>query len=772
MFKTALVACFTLMVSVAQGATFNVDRIVVQGLQRVSLGSVLAQLSVREGTLADDQDASRWLHEIYQTGFFYSVDISRDGGRLVIDVVERPAIETIEFDGNSSVPTTTLEAVFADVGLATGEIFSRSLLENIDLELEKQYGAQGRYNARVDTEVIPLTRNRVNVKMQISEGPVARIEQLQMVGNSVFSDAELLAIIQMQRTGSPHIWQWMTKRNQFAKAALTGDIQRLEDFYFDLGYLDFAVDSQQVSISENKAAISIALNISEGQAYSVAEVELTGDLKHLTAEIQALVRVKPGQIYSRTDVATDIRDITDLLGEYGYAFAQVRDVHQTDAPSQTVTVTYQVQLGSPVYVNRIIIQGNSATNDEVIRRELRQLERALVVNKNIRTSKSRLDRLGYFSQVSIKTQPIAGRNDLVDLVVSVVEAKDSQLSISGGYADGSGFFGELSVKQTNFFGRGVDFSASVNVNETTQNYQVSAENPFFTLDGVSLGADLYYKKSDYNQTTFSTYATNTVGGRLNLGYPLSENQRLNYGLGISRDELFINTANAPLEMTDFAPDYRNDYDIITGRVGWSYSTLNGTLKADDGASVRSNLEITMPPGNLRYYRISLAAQHFTNFAENLALRVHTDLGYGQGYGDSQLFPFYKNFYSGGARSVRGYRSGSLGPTGTGQSNSPVGGNIKLEYGAELLFPTPFATDQRAFRTALFVDAGNVYTDQCHADNSSCSNGVDLAEIRYSAGVDLTWITPIAPLSFSYAWPLNAQVSDYTTNFSFNIGISY
>ena len=770
--KTTVVACLALMISVAQGATFSVDKIIVQGLQRVSLGRVLAQLSVREGDLADDQDASRWLHDIYQTGFFHSVDISRDGNQLVIDVVERPAIETIEFDGNSSIPTATLENVFADVGLAKGEIFSRSLLENIDLELEKQYGAQGRYNASVDANVTPLTRNRVNVSMQISEGPVARIEQLEMVGNSVFSDVELFDVIHMQRTASPRFWQWLNKKDQFAKAALIGDVQRLEDFYYDRGYLDFAVNSQQVSISENKASISIALNMSEGLPYRVADVELTGDLKHLGTDIRALVSVTPGQVYSRTAVSTDIRDITDLLGENGYAFAKVRDAHQTDALSQTVKLNYQVQLGSPVYVNRIIIQGNSATNDEVIRRELRQLERALVVNKNIRTSKARLDRLGYFSQVNIKTQRIAGREDLVDLIVTVVEAKDSQISISGGYGDGSGFFGKLEVTQSNFLGRGVDFSASVNVNENSQNYQLSVENPFFTLDGVSLGADVYYKHSDYSQTTFSTYATNTLGGRLNLGYPLSETQRLNYGLGVSRDELFINADNAPLEMTDFETAYGNEYNIVTARVGWSYNALNGTLKADDGASARSNVEITSPPGDLRYYRVTMDAQKFFNFADDFAFRVHADLGYGQGYGDSVLLPFYKNFYSGGPRSVRGYSSGSLGPTGTGQSNSPIGGNIKVEYGAELLLPTPFAKDQRTFRSALFIDAGNVFTDQCRSDNSSCSNGIELSEIRYSAGVDLTWITPIAPFSFSYAWPLNAQSGDYTTNFSFNIGISY
>jgi len=763
------------VVSLANAGVFVIEEIEVQGLQRVSLGNVLSQLSIREGDQVVEEDAKSWLHQIYQTGYFYSVDIEKNGNSLVIDVVERPAIETIEFDGNSSIPTDTLENVFADVGLSKGEIFSRSLLENIELELEKQYGAQGRYNAHVEAEISPLTRNRVDVKLQIVEGPVAKIKHIEFVGNGVFEDVELFDVMRIQKTKPGNLFQGMSKRNQFANAALTGDMQRVEDFYFDRGYLDFQVESQQVSISENKSDISIALNMVEGLPYEVSEVEVAGDLKHLSKEIKALILIEPGQIYSRQTVSESVRDITDLLGEHGYAMAKVRDFRQPDPESQTVKVIYQIQLGYPVYVNRIIIQGNSATNDEVIRRELRQLERALVVNKNIKTSKARLERLGYFSSVVIKSQPITGRTDLVDLVVTVVEAKDSQISISGGYAEGTGAYGQFSIEQNNFIGKGVDFSTSVTVNDTSQQYQLSVENPFFTLDGVSLGAEMHYRHSDYSKTTFSTYATNTYGGTVNVGYPLSENQRVKYGFGLSHDELFLNEDAATLEMTDFRDTYGNEYDIATTNIGWSYNTLNGTFKADDGTLASANLEVSIPPGDLHYYRATLNAQKYFNFADDFAFRIHTDLGYGAGYGDSSLLPFYKNFRSGGPRSVRGYQAGSLGPRGTlegGATASPIGGNIKVEYGAELLVPTPFIEDRRAFRTSLFVDAGNVFTDQCRDDNQACDNGIDLSEIRYSAGVDLTWITAIAPLSFSYSWPLNKQDDDFTQNFKFTIGTSY
>ncbi|MDX1344116.1 MAG: outer membrane protein assembly factor BamA, partial [Reinekea sp.] len=644
--------------------------------------------------------------------------------------------------------------VFEDVGLAKGEIYSQSLLESIQLELEKQYGTQGRYNAQVTADITALTRNRVSVKLNISEGPVAKIKHIQLVGNRVFGREELQDVIQLQETRPASFWQGLGKRNHFSSAALTGDLQRLEDFYFDRGYLDFSVVSKQVSISENKADIAIALNVVEGEPYTISKVDITGDLKHLADEIGELVTVQAGEVYSRADVTVVVADIKELLGEYGYAFAQVRDFRQPNPETNEVDVIIQVNPGYPVYVNRIIIQGNVATNDEVIRRELRQLERALVVNKNIRTSKARLERLGYFSSVNIKTQAIATRNDLVDLIVTVEEAKDSQINISGGYSDGSGFFGEFSVKQNNFMGAGVDFSASVNVNESTQNYQLSVDNPFFTLDGVSLGTDLYYRHSKFSDITFSTYKTNTYGGRLKLGYPLSENQRISYGFGLSHDELFLNESNATLEMTDFRAQNGSEYNIATAQIGWSYNTLNGTLKADDGAQASLNVELATFPGDLNYYRTTLAAQKYFNFADNLAFRLHTDLGYGAGYGDESTLPFYKNFYAGGARSVRGYQSGSLGPLGTPASSSvtasPIGGNIKIEYGAELLIPTPIVKDQRSYRTSLFVDAGNVFTDQCRDDNLSCTNGVQLDEIRYSAGVDFTWITPIAPLSFSYA----------------------
>lgn len=779
--KYLAIAVLTLSTAWAAAESFVVDQIRVEGLQRVSLGSVLSELSLSEGDRVEEAEASDWLRDVYQTGYFHDVTVERIENTIVFQVIERPSIESIEFDGNSSIPTETLEMVFEDVGLSKGEIYSQSLLENIQLELEKQYGLQGRYNASVTETITALTRNRVKIELDITEGPVAKVSHYRVVGNELFSAMELDDVLSIQETKPANFWQVLTKSNHYSKAALTGDTQRLEDFYFDRGYLDFSVISEQVSISENKADITIALNIVEGEQYRVSNIEILGDVKGLDEEVEALQTIEEGSVYSRRDVNAVVGKLKNLFGEKGYAFAKIQDFRQPDAQNNEVEVIFQVNPGNPVYVNRIVIQGNTATNDEVIRRELRQLERALVVNQSIRTSKARLERLGYFTSVNIETQPIAGRNDLVDLIVTVEEAKDSQINIAGGYADGSGFFGELSIKQSNFAGMGVDFSAGVTVNESTQNYNLSLDNPYFTVDGVSLGADLYYKNSDYSQTTFSTYATNSYGGRMTLGYPLTENQRVSYGVGYSRDELFLNDGAATLEMTDFRDENGDEYDIATARFGWSYNTLNGTLKADDGSSMNFNAELGTPVGDLNYYRMTLGGQTFVNFADSFALRFHSDLGYGGGYGTETRLPFYKNFYSGGARSVRGFQTGSLGPVGTAPLNSlgqplfsasPIGGNIKVEAGAELLVPTPFVSNQNAFRSALFVDSGNVYTDQCRTDNPDCQNGIDLSELRVSAGVDLTWITPIAPLSFSYAWPLNAQEDDLTTNFSFNIGISY
>ncbi|MFC3700305.1 outer membrane protein assembly factor BamA [Reinekea marina] len=775
-----MAVAFLLSAQAVGAATFKVDGIEVVGLQRVSLGSVLSVLTVREGDVVEEQDANRWLREAYKTGYFYNVELSREDNRLIFEVTERPAIEKVSFDGLKSIPTESFEAVLKDVGLAEGEIYNPALLENIQLELEKQYGVQGRYNAVVESTVTPLTRNRVNIDLAIEEGPVAKIAYIHFLGNELYSDEELARALQLQKSGSS-LWHFVNKRNHYSSAALAGDKQRLEDFYFDRGHLSYQLDSNQVSISENKSDISMAFNITEGPIFSISDVELTGDLLHLGAELEQAVTLTSGQVYSRKDVSLVVRNLTELLSEEGYAFASVRDGFELNTENNTVKVTINVQPNSLVYVNRILIQGNIATNDEVIRRELRQLEGALVINNNIRASKARLERLGYFTNVSIQTQRITGRTDLVDLVVRVAEAKDSQINIAGGYAGGSGFYGEFSLKQTNFMGRGVDFSATLNANKTTQNYSISVDNPYFTLDGVSLGADLYYRHSDYSDTTFGTYATNAAGGRVTLGYPLSENQRVSYGIGLANEELFLSDTLATQEMLDFRETNGDVYSNVTTKFGWNYNTLNGSIKADKGRFASANIEVAVPPGDLSYFRSTFNAQQFVHFDKNLALRFHTDLGYGGGLGDSGLLPFYKNFYAGGSRSVRGYQQGGLGPLGTPQTDesgteltepSPIGGNIKVEYGVGLIIPTPIVSNQNAYRTSLFIDAGNVFTDQCATTNTRCESGILWDEIRYSAGVDFTWITPIAPLSFSYAWPLNNKPDDYVTNFSFNIGISY
>ena len=771
-FFSLCVACYSAAVT---AQSFAVENIQVQGLQRVSLGSVLAALKVREGQQVDDRDASQWLRAIYKTGYFYDVTIERQANNIIVQVVERPAIESVEFNGNSSVSDDVLESVFADVGLAKGEIYSESLLENIQLELEKQYGTQGRYNATVTADVTPLSRNRVKVDLEISEGPVARIAYLNIVGNRLFDDEQLKDVFYSRAVDPLKFWQKIGRRTHYSSAQLQGDEQRLEDFYFDRGYLDFSLESSQVSIAENKGDVAVTLNIHEGEQYRIRDVQITGEMNGLDDEIANLVALKPGEIYSRQQVTNITSSIQELLGNYGYAFAKVRDFRQPDTDNLTVDVIIRVEPGKPVYLNRIIIQGNSTTDDEVIRRELRQLERALVINKKIQTSKARLERLGYFNSVSIKKQPISGRDDMVNLVVTVDEAKNSQLNVQGGYAQGSGFFAQASVTQSNFMGKGVDFSASVTVDDTSTEYSLSMENPYFTIDGVSLGADIFYSRTDYSEESFSTYATNSYGARATFGYPLSENQRISYSAGANRDELFLDD-DATLEMTKFVEHYGDAYNIVTLKYSWLYNTLNGTFKADRGAYLNWSTEFGVQPGDLQYYRSTLNAQKYFHMADNFAFRLHSELGYGGGYGGNDLFPFYKNFYSGGSGSVRGFSSRSLGPTGTTsdgeKSDDTIGGNIKVEYGAELILPTPLAKSQSSFRTALFLDAGNTFTDECRSYNPSCYNGVRLSDIRYSVGIDFTWISPLAPLSFSYGIPLNARDSDDITNFAFNIGVSY
>ncbi|MCH8531475.1 MAG: outer membrane protein assembly factor BamA [Saccharospirillum sp.] len=760
---------------------FQLGSIQVNGLQRVSLGSVLRALPIQEGDQVDSDDAQDWIRALYQTGYFTDVRAIRDGDRLVFEVTERPAIASVEFRGNRTIPSDTLERVFSDVGLAEGEIYSQSLLEGLELELERQYSSQGRYNATVTPTITPLTLNRVRVELVINEGPVATIDHIEFSGNRVFTSEELRMALQMRETNSARYpFQWIARRNRFGQAQLSGDIARLEDYYFDRGYLDYRLESHQVSISDNKSDITLIYNLAEGEPYDLSGIRLTGDLVGLDEELHRLVDVTVGERYSRVAITNIQTAITDALGARGYAFADVQPQLIPDRDNLTVDVTLRVNPGKPVYVNRIEIRGNTSTNDEVIRRELRQLERALVINRNIRQSRGRLERLGYFSRVDIRTQRIEGRDDLVDIIVEVEETPSSTITGSVGYSDATGIFLEGRLDQRNFQGKGYNLSASVLVNETEQNYNLSFEDPYFTVSGVSRGIELFYKRTEFSALTFSTYATNTLGGRLSLGYPLSENNRINYSIGYSRDELFLSNS-APVEMTDFRSANGDEYENLDVRVSWTHNSLNGTFKATEGRRVNLTTELATPLGDLTYYRLTGTAEQYFPINEDYTVRLHTRLGYGDGYGDQDRLPFYRNFYSGGVRSVRGFRPGALGPLSTPnldgdgdplRAPSPIGGNIRVEYGAELVIPTPLVRDQGPFRTSLFLDAGNVFSDQCLSGNVNCQNGIDLSEIRYAAGIDLTWITPMAPLSFSYAWPLNAQEGDLTRNFAFTIGIAY
>ncbi len=779
--RPAFAALTALLLSVGAWAEpFDLSAITINGLQRVSLGSVLRALPIQEGDRVDSDNADEWLRAVYGTGYFSDVRVLREGNELIFELTERPSIDSVEFSGNKTIPTETLERVLKNVGLAEGEIYSQSLLEGIELELERQYALQGRYNATVEPEITPLSLNRVKVELDITEGPVAKIDHIEITGNEVFTDAELLEALRLRETSSRYTFQWIARRNRFGQAQLTGDLSRLEDYYLDRGYLDFRLESHQVSIADNKSDITLVFNVFEGEPYHLSGIRLTGDLVGLDEELNGLVDVQAGDLYSRVAISNITSAITDSLGSRGYAFADVQPQLDPDRDARTVDVTLVVNPGKPVYVNRIEIRGNSETNDEVIRRELRQLERALVINRNIRLSKGRLERLGYFSRVDIRTQRVEGRDDLVDLIVEVEESTNRQITGSIGFSDPGGFFAQASMEQKNFQGKGYDFSASVTVNETKQDYNLSFTDPYFTINGVSRGIDLFYRRTDFSEATFGTYATNTAGGRLKLGYPLSENQRLTYALGYAQDELFL-SSSAPQEMTDFKEANGDDYEIIDARVSWNYNTLNGTFKATAGRQLNLSTEVATPLGDLTYYRVTGDAEQYFPINDEYSIRLHTNMGYGGGYGDADRLPFYKNFYSGGVRSVRGFRYGSLGPLSTPNFDeegeylsdpSPIGGNIKLEYGAELLVPMPFVKDQSSFRASLFLDGGNVFTDDCRADNDSCEEGVDFSEMRYAAGVDLTWITPLAPLSFSYAWPLNAQEGDLEKNFAFTIGLSY
>ena len=790
----------------AQADSFTVKDIRVDGLQRVSAGSVFGAFPINIGDKVDNTKLASASRSLFATGYFNDIELMRDGNILVINLVELPTITALEIEGNSAIETEQLKEGLKQAGLAEGYVFKRSTLERLELELERQYVSQGRYDAEINTEVKKLPRNRVSLKINVDEGSVASISHINIVGYENFEKQELLNQFELKPT---NLWSWYSSDDKYSREKLGGDLERLRSFYLDRGFIRFNVESTQVSLSPNKEEVFISVNVHEGDVYTVNKVNLAGELILEEELLRKLVIMGEGQTFSRQKVTFTQDLISKRLGNEGFTFASVNGVPKINDEDKTVELTFFIEPGKRTYVRRINFTGNESTMDEVLRREMVQMEGGWASTELIEQSKSRLEQLGFFKGVNVETPKVPGSDDLIDVNYSVEEQPSGSLNLSIGYSSADGMILGTSVSQNNFMGTGKKMSTSLNKTDAVASLNLSYTDPYYTVDGISRGYGLFYSQTDFSALSLSDYNTDTYGGRTTFGFPISGRERLSFSIEASRTLMEAQESGIAEEILGFIEDEGEDFVEVTLGSSWSWTTLNRGLFPTAGAKQSLSLEATVPGSELEYFRVTYNAQKYFPISGEWTFRLRTELGYGDGYGKTDELPFFRNFRAGGVGSVRGYSSNSLGPRGAIKrslgttitdgteviidednngiqdvgyyaDNNSLGGNLLTEASMELVFPLPFVEDQRSMRSVVFLDAGNVFDTECLVltegngasdsnDHPSCVEGFDANEIRLGTGVSLTWVTAIGPLTFTFARSLNSKDDDETEGFEFSLG---
>lgn len=737
--------------------TFIVKDIRVEGLQRIAAGTVFNYLPVKVGDTLTERGAQGAIKALYKTGFFKDIRLERQGDVLIVSVVERPSIASFRITGTHEFPEEDLKKGLRETGLSEGRIFDRSLLDRVEQELRTQYFSRGFYAVSIKPTVTPLERNRVDIDIAVTEGPPARIREIVIVGNKLFPTKKLLDLFTL---GPAPWWALFSSRDQYSKQKLAGDLERLRNFYQDQGYLEFNIESTQVQITPDKEDIYITVNISEGQQYTVTDFQLAGRFPVPEKDLRALVSLKPGAVFSRKQVAESSKRISDRLADDGYAFANVNAVPKIDKKARTVSFTFFVDAGKRIYVRRVNFAGNVATHDEVLRREFRQLEGTWYSAAKIRRSRERLQRLGFFEDVNVETPPVPGTSDQVDINVTVKERSTGSITAGIGYSD-TGVLINASVTETNLFGTGKELSFRIDNSQASKTYSVRYVNPYYTPDGISRGFSVYANTLDTSQLNTAAYNTKTVGAGVFWGIPLSEYHRIN--VGVDYEDIAIETrTDSPQTAKDFVATEGSPVKSVKTTLGWSSDSLDSAILPSSGTLQRVSAEVSVPHSDIEYYRLNYTLGHYWPLSENTSFKARVDLGYGGGYGDTQMLPFFKNFFAGGSTTVRGFRSSTLGPRDP-SVDQPIGGNRRVLTNMELLFPFPGMSPDstKSMRLSVFMDGGMVY---------GSNEKLDLGELRYSAGLAFNWFSPVGPLSFSYAVPLNAKPGDQREAFQFTLGV--
>jgi outer membrane protein insertion porin family len=737
------------------GQPFVVKDIRVEGIQRTEAGTVFSYLPVRVGDTLDDARTTAALRALFATGFFKDVQLLAEQGVLVVRVQERPTIDSVELDGIKDFPKPQLLDNLKLVGLAEGRIFDKSALEKSEHELKRQYIARGKYAVSVKTTVTDLERNRVAVKLEVDEGKPSKIRQINLIGNQRYSDEDLLD--EMKLT-TPGWFTWLTNNDQYSKPKLAADIEAIRSLYLDSGYMDFSLDSTDVSISADKKDIYITLSLTEGEQYTISDIKVAGARNVFSNEaLRAMIDVQPGQVFSRQALTAASDKIRENLGEEGYAFANVNIVPDIDKEKHQAAFTFVVDPMQRAYVRNINVSGNDKTKDEVVRREFRQMEGGWFATSKIKKSKQRIDRLGFFENTNVETRQVPGSTDQLDLELSVVEKSTGNFQVGMGFSNGEGLTLMGGVTQTNLFGTGNYLSTQINTSKINQVYSVSYTNPYYTDDGISRGFDLYKRRTDATSTMISQYTSETYGGGLRYGVPISDEETFHYGLALENTTLGL-TSNSPQRFIDYINTFGNTNQNVIGTIGWSRDTRDSAIFPNEGGTQRANIEASLPVSGQRYYKLTYGQQWFQPISGNLILRLNGDLGLADGYSGMEL-PFFKYLYAGGSGTVRGYDYNSLGPRDA--SGFSMGGNRRVVGNAELLFPMPGMEKSRSMRLSLFLDGGAIYGGQTQVPASE--------GMRYAAGFGITWFSPAGPIQISWAKALNAQPQDKLQSFQFTFG---
>jgi outer membrane protein insertion porin family len=799
---------------------FIVRDIQVKGLQRISVGTVYNDFPVNVGERFSLDNSASAIRALFKTGFFKDVSLSRQGATLVINVVERPTIAKVMFEGNKDLSKDDLTKALDKIGLSQGKVFDRQVLDKVEQELSRQYVSHGKYGVKIKTDVGNLTRNRVGINITISEGRVSKIKLINIVGNNAFDDKTLLSKFELSPS---NLLSFYTKNDQYSKQKLSADLESLTSYYMDRGYINFTTESAQVAITPDKKDIYVTINVKEGEVYTLNKVKLAGNLVVPPEQLTKLVSVGPGEIFSRRNATETSKAIQDRLGDEGYAFANVNMVPDINESAKTVDMTFAVDPGKRVYVNHINIKGNTTTRDEVLRREMRQMESSWASSSKIERSKVRLERLGYFESVNVETPQVAGTADQIDANYTVVEKASGNLSAGVGYSQVQGVILNANVSQDNVFGSGKRVNLAFNNSTYSTSYQFGFLNPYFTTDGVSQGYNLGYTKRNNASINLANFNTNTASASTNFSVPINETDIIRFDTEIRQTKLkvppltdaignpiSVSTDSAgnitatdnlgnPVTTTDSVNYYSSSgYSVYPYRsqqitdfinkngssflnfgetVSWVHDTFNRAIFPNNGGQQRASVQATIPGSSLTYYKLGYRHQHYFPIAKDFTLKLNGEVAYGNGYGNTKSLPFIENFYGGGTGSVRGFRNNTLGPRDS-QINvlnpnlyypgNPIGGSTKIIGNAELFFPVPFMTETKSIRLGTFFDAGSI-------SNSFSTNGM-----RYSAGLSGEWLSPFGALSVSAAYPLNAKAADPLTgyagdqkqSFQFNFGQNF